>query len=73
MQIVFTSVIDLIGTFERKFDILSEFENSGFGPAIAKNDVRVCLVAKNYQIIYQINREFIVITRIVFQNFYVYA
>jgi addiction module RelE/StbE family toxin len=54
----------LVDDFEQKFYILVKFPNSGFKPALAKSNVRVCVVAKNYQIIYQIDNEFIVIARI---------
>ena len=54
----------LIDDFEQKFGILAKFPKSGFKPALAKNDIRVCIVAKNYQIIYQINENFVVIARI---------
>ena len=59
-----TTANNLVDTFEQKFDMLSKFLNSGFKPAPAKSDIRVCIVAKNYQIVYQINDEFIVIARI---------
>ena len=59
-----TAAITLLDAFEQKFNILSEFPNSGFRPALAKSNVRVCVVAKNYQIIYQTDREFVVVARI---------
>ena len=58
------AAINLIDTFEQKFDILSEFPNSGFRPALAKSNIRVYVVARNYQIIYQIDGEFVVVARI---------
>ena len=59
-----TAAINLIDTLEQKFEILSEFPNCGFKPALAKSDIRVCVVAKNYQIIYQIDGKFVVVARI---------
>ena len=58
------AAIKLVDDFEQKFDIFVKFPNSGFKPTLAKSNVRVCVVAKNYQIIYQIDNEFIVIVRI---------
>lgn len=54
----------LIINFEKQFDILLKFPNSGFKPDISQKDIRICVVAKNYQVVYKIDKSKVIILRI---------
>ncbi len=56
---------ELIDIFEKKFELLAEFPNIGFRKSyFLKRNVRECVVAKHYQIIYHVKGNTLYIQRI---------
>ena len=56
---------NLLETFERQFKNIMSFPNSGFkSKKYFKRDVRVCIVAKHYQIFYYVKDNQLYIQRI---------
>ena len=60
----------LLHLFEKHFDYILSFPNSGFKPRFSNKDVRVCIVAKHYQIVYFVKGNNLFIQRILtgYQN-----
>ena len=57
--------IEMIDIFEEKFETLSQFSHSGFRKSyFVKHDIRECIVAKHYQIIYTVKNNKLYILRI---------
>ena len=60
-----TAASDLLETFERQFKNIMLFPNCGFkSKKYFKRDVRVCVVAKHYQIFYYVKDNQLYIQRI---------
>ena len=49
------AAMKLLSLFEEKFNHIIDFPNIGFKPRFFSKDVRVCIAAKHYQIVYTIN------------------
>lgn len=65
--------IEMINVFENKFNTIAKFPNSGFRKScFTKRDVRECVVAKHYQIIYYVKNDTIYIQRVLtgYQNIF---
>ncbi len=57
--------IELIDIFENKFNTIAKFPNSGFRKSyFVKRDVRECIAAKHYQIIYYVKDNTLYIQRV---------
>lgn len=60
-----SKAIEMIDMFENKFNIIAMFPKSGFRKSyFVKRNVRECIVAKHYQIIYSVENDTIYILRI---------
>lgn len=54
----------LLEIFEHQFENIMTFPNSGFKPEFASKDIRICVVAKHYQIVYTIKQNILFIQRV---------
>ncbi len=54
----------LLNLFEEKFDNIMNFPNIGYKPKFLSKNIRVCIVAKHYQIVYTVSNEKLYIQRI---------
>lgn len=56
---------EIIDIFEDKFELLARFPNSGHSkPYFVKRNIRMCIVAKHYQIIYHVKSDTVYILRV---------
>ena len=68
-----TKAFEIIDEFEKKIETIAMFPNIGFRkPYFVKRDVRECIVAKYYQIIYYVKDDILYIQRILtgYENFF---
>ncbi len=66
--------IEMIDLFEKKFNTLALFPKSGFRKSnFVRRDVRECIVAKHYQIIYYVKDDILYILRVLtgYQDFFI--
>ena len=57
--------LKIIDEFEKKFELIATFPDSGFRKSyFVRRNIRECIVAKHYQIIYSVKNEVIYIQRI---------
>ena len=54
----------LIEVFGKRFDSIATFPNSGFKPHFSSKDIKVCIVAKHYQIVYAVRNDNLYIQRV---------
>ena len=58
------AAMKLLSLFEEKFNNILDFPNIGYKPKFLSKDIRVCIVAKHYQIVYTNNNRNLYIQRI---------
>ena len=65
-----TAAAELLTLFEKKFEHILMFPNSGFKPRFSDKDIKVCMVAKHYQIVYAVQNENLYVQRVLtgYQN-----
>ena len=54
----------LLEIFKDKFNSITKFPRIGYKPEFTKRDIRICIVAKHYQIVYSIINKKIYIQRV---------
>lgn len=65
--------IEMIGIFEEKFNTIATFPDIGFRKSkFVNRDVKECVVAKHYEIIYSIKNDILYIHRVLsgYQNIF---
>lgn len=70
-----SKAIEMIDKFENKFQTLAMFPKSGFRKScFVKRNVRECVVAKHYQIIYSVENDVVFILRVLtgYQDVFIY-
>lgn len=57
--------LKIIDEFEKKFELIATFPDSGFRKSyFVRRNIRECIVAKHYQIIYYVKNDILYIQRV---------